>query len=187
MKNGVVGKNEIEEAALAIVREKGYGGLNARALASALGCSTMPIFSRYGDMYGLKKALAVRITEIYTGYIDRGLAEDNGFRGVGRAYRKFAAEEKELFKLFFMTPKGEKTEFPAGDPNYGKVTDAAVVATGLSRENAERLYQEMWIFVHGLAVMSATGAQVYDDEKAEQMVSECFLALKRKMQEDENG
>ena len=43
-------KREIISTAIILVRENGAGSLNARAIASALGCSTQPIFSNFSSM-----------------------------------------------------------------------------------------------------------------------------------------
>ena len=45
-------KEEIAEAALWIVREKGSDGLTAKAIADALGTSTRPVFTAFGSHGG---------------------------------------------------------------------------------------------------------------------------------------
>ena len=42
-----VSKEDINTAAVEMVRESGAEALNARALAAKLGCSTQPIFSNF--------------------------------------------------------------------------------------------------------------------------------------------
>ena len=50
-----VTREEILSACVDIIRESGFSAVNARALASRLGCSTQPIFSNYQSMEELKK------------------------------------------------------------------------------------------------------------------------------------
>ena len=47
-------KEEMVEAALRVVREKGMEGLSAKSMASALGTSTQPVFTAFGSMAGIK-------------------------------------------------------------------------------------------------------------------------------------
>ena len=52
-----VTKEEIVRAATDLVRAEGMECLNARRIASALGCSTQPIFSNFGSMEELRAAV----------------------------------------------------------------------------------------------------------------------------------
>ena len=45
-----VTREDILSACVEIIRESGFDAVNARALASRLGCSTQPIFSNYASM-----------------------------------------------------------------------------------------------------------------------------------------
>ena len=50
-----VTKEEIINAALALVRENGTDAINARSIAASLACSTQPIFSNFATMEELQK------------------------------------------------------------------------------------------------------------------------------------
>lgn len=97
-------KEEIVEAALQAVREKGVGGVTAREVAQRLGVSTRPIFTWYGAMDQLKRDVYDRARELYRAYIERGLTEPIPFLGVWRQYLTFAQQEPELYRLLFLTP-----------------------------------------------------------------------------------
>ena len=45
-------KKEIIGAGVELIRKEGAGAINARNIASALGCSTQPIFSNFSTMDG---------------------------------------------------------------------------------------------------------------------------------------
>lgn len=51
------GRKDVLDAALEIVRERGYEVLSARAVAERAGCSVQPIYSLFGDMTGLMQQL----------------------------------------------------------------------------------------------------------------------------------
>ena len=50
-------KEEMTEAALRVVRSLGGSGLTAKTLADELGTSTQPIFTAFGSMEGVRKAV----------------------------------------------------------------------------------------------------------------------------------
>ena len=92
-------KEEILQAAVAFVRENGAQALNARAIATALDCSTQPLFSNFATMEELKTATVAAAYELYLNFINRE-AESRKYpqyKAFGMAYVRFAMEEKELF------------------------------------------------------------------------------------------
>ena len=48
-----VSKEDIIKTTIELVREHGADFINARAIASALSCSTQPIFSNFNSMFNL--------------------------------------------------------------------------------------------------------------------------------------
>jgi len=97
-------KEEIVQAALQTVREKGVAGITAREVAQRLGVSTRPIFTWYATMDQLKRDVFYRARELYRDEIEAGLSEPIPFLGVWRQYLRFAQREPELYKLLFLTP-----------------------------------------------------------------------------------
>ncbi len=176
-------EKDILNGALEEVREKGFGRLNARDLAKRLSCSTSPIFSCFGNMEGLKEAVVKRGFEIYGVFIEEGLKEEKGFKGVGKAYIRFARREPNLFRLLFMSAK-KGTAFPSADPNAPRISDAAAAASELNKEKSEKLYLEMWIFVHGIASMIVTGTAEFTEEQIDCMLTDTFQGIKNKLKEE---
>lgn len=178
-------REKIIESALAEVRAEGMEALNARSLAKKLDCSTTPIFSCFRSMEEVKDAVVKKALELYTAFIEAGLAEESRFKGAGKGYIRFAREEPELFKLIFMTPKQIQPGLPDVDPNYDKVAAAAAFSSGLSEKKVQRLYFELWIFVHGIAVMIATKTLDFTEAEIGDMLTDCFLGIKNKLEKDE--
>ena len=56
-------KEDIVNAAVALVRQRGPQALNARELASRLRCSTQPIFSNFASMEQLRLSVMEERTE----------------------------------------------------------------------------------------------------------------------------
>ena len=171
-------KDTIVACAFARLRREGYQSLNARALASELGCSTMPLFHHFDSMEEIRSAAVKQAKELYTQYIERGLSEPIPFKGSGKAYIQFAREEPKLFELFFMMPEGTVPELAAGDPTHDTVAMFAQKASGASTDRSEEIYREMWIFVHGIATLTVTGTVSFTDEEISKMVSDVFTGLK---------
>ncbi len=172
-------EEKIVSVALAIIKKSGMAALNARALATALGCSTRPIYLTFGSMEGVKARAVERITEIYQGYLKREVQSGKypEYKAFGMGYIKFAREQREYFSYLFMRNRsGGAYVIDGGDIN--PVIDATVKATGLDRKRAELFHLEIWIFVHGIASMLATSYVDFSEADAEKMVTDMFAGLK---------
>ena len=171
-------KEGIVEAAIEAVRENGVEALNARSLAARLGCSTQPIFSNFASMDELRTALISEAVSIYDGYTARIVETGKypSYKASGIAYIGFAGEEKELFKLLYMSKK-EKTKAPALTKNWERSVTLAGNTAGLESEKAELFHLEMWVFVHGIATMVATDSLQLDSELVSEMLTDAYIGL----------
>lgn len=99
-----ISKEDIVTAAVALVRKDGVQAINARNIASALNCSTQPVFSNFATMDDLRNAVVEAADALYREYMQR--ETESGayppYKASGMAYIRFAKEEKELFKLLYM-------------------------------------------------------------------------------------
>ena len=173
-------KETILSTAVEIVRTQGEQALNARAVASVLGCSTQPIFSNFATMEELRLAVANEADTLYNHFIRREVesGEYPPYKASGMAYIRFAKEEKELFKLLFMRDRaGEETpkEFVIGQPVEGILHNT----TGLDGEMAKLFHLEMWAYVHGIATMYATGFLDLEWELVSRMLTDAYQGLRK--------
>jgi len=171
-----VTKENIVDAAVDIVRQNGIEAVNARSVASALGCSTQPIFSNYPTMEHLKTAVAERAAELYRAYLRDAVASNKWppYKATGMGYIRFATEETELFKLLYMG----KNHVGVNDADWQRAVEVQMKATGMSVEQAERFHLEMWVYVHGIAVMIATGYLSFDTDTVSAMLTDEYEGLK---------
>lgn len=179
-------KEAILRAALDLVREQGEPSLNARNLAMALGCSTQPIFSNFATMEELRRAVIEEAYALYRRRIDGEMArgEFPPYKASGMAYIAFAEEERELFRLLFMRDRrGE----PMGGPSDEMREMSALLRknVGLNEEEASLFHVEMWMYVHGIATVIATGYQNFDREMISRMLSDAYMGLKKRYEEKE--
>lgn len=177
-------QQDIVQAAIALVRTGGAVALNARAVATALGCSTQPIFSNFRTMEELQEATIAAAYELYLSFIKREVesAVYPPYKAMGMAYVRFAAEEKELFKLLFMRDRtGE--DLSAG-PDFEQSVQMICKAGGLSEERARLLHLETWSAVHGIGVMLATSFLPLTEAQISAMLSDVYLALRARHKEE---
>ena len=172
-------KESIVDTALDIVRRQGAQGLNARNIASALNCSTQPIFSNFATMEALRIAVAEKADALFRNMQQQEQA--NGlppYKAGGMAYIRFAKEEKELFKLIYMCDR-TGTAIPDDAPLTVEMETLVQANTGLDEQQTKLFHLEMWAFVHGIATMFATGFLDLDRELVGKMLTDAYLGLRK--------
>ena len=92
-------KEDIIEAASAVVKKEGLSAINARRVAKELGCSVQPIFYQFENMEDLKQATILHIQKIYQSYMIEGSKEELAYRGMGLAYIRFAKDYYYLWEI----------------------------------------------------------------------------------------
>ena len=178
-------KKDIIGAALNAVRRDGEAGLNARAIAVLLGCSTQPVFSNFSSMEELKAATAIAAYEVYEGFIAREVESGKypPYKAFGMAYIAFAKEERELFKLLFMCDRSEKSFTPTSD--FDASVEMIMQANGISKEKAELLHLEIWTFTHGIATMLATSFLELESELVSRMLTDAYQGIRARLLSEE--
>jgi len=181
-----ISKEDILNEAFSIVRESGAEALNARSLANRLSCSTQPVFSNYPSMAALKEDVIERAYSLYDSYVAMEMqkGEYPAYKASGMAYIRFAKEEKQLFRLLFMRNRSIEA---AEDERGKELFDSASRQTGIDENEASLFHLEMWICVHGIAVMIATGFQNIDLSLASEILTDNYKGLWQRFEEKKNG
>lgn len=154
------GREDIVGAAYEIVRERGILALNARDVARRLTCSTQPVFHWFRDMDELKAEVYGRAEAAYSTALFRGAEHPIPFLGIGLAYIRFADREPHLFHLLFLSGYHRATslmQMVEGEDNEPIIAMVGQM-TGLDQERAKSLFLKIWLTVHGIAALCATGA-----------------------------
>ena len=172
-------KSDIIRTTVELVRENGEQAINARAIASALNCSTQPIFSNFTSMEELQSEVSAAAYELYLGFLknDAESGKYPTYKAFGMAYIRFAKEEKNLFKLLFMCDR-EGME-PVSSPDFEASVEIIMKANNISKETAELMHFEMWAFVHGIATMLATSYLSLDWELISGMLTDVYQGIRR--------
>lgn len=173
-------KEAIINTAVDIVRGSGVSALNARTIATALGCSTQPIFSNFATMEELKTAVLQQADALYQEYVRRETesGEHPPYKAGGMAYIRFAKEEKELFKLLYMCDRSGE-DIPTDSHSFTQMTDIVRQNTGVDSETAQLFHLEMWAYVHGIATMFATGFLDLDWDLVSKMLTDAYQGLRK--------
>lgn len=177
------GRNEITRervisAAFTELKENGWENWNARRIAKRTGCSTMPLFRLFKNMDEIRNAVISECLKTYEKYIEEGRKEPLAYRGMGRAYIRFAKEEPWIFKALCASEEFTGKNFSAIDPTVSTVLAEAEKSGNVNEETAKRLHACMTIFCHGAAMMASTGAASVPESAFDSLMSDVFLALK---------
>lgn len=174
-------RDEIVKVALDIVRENGIKALTARALGARLGSSACPIFTVFENMEDVQSTVKVAAKVIYGDYIKEGLLSKPAFRGVGMQYIRFAMEEPRLFELLFMSMLNESPNIdnvlPIIDEYYSDILLSAQTSYNLNESDSKRLYHHLWIYSHGIAVLSATKTCNFSIDEVEGMLTDVSRSI----------
>lgn len=179
-------RDQIIHAALDITRARGFSAVTARAVAEKLGASPKVIFGLFPDMAALKAGVLAAADEIYQRCLSAAMAagEFPPYKASGLAYIDFARREKMLFQLLFMRDRtGEPLEKET--ESLRPVLAAIRHSTGMSEEEAFHFHLEMWVCVHGIATMIATGFLEWDARDVSNMVTDIYqAALSRRARQE---
>ncbi|MDO9493643.1 TetR/AcrR family transcriptional regulator [Acetobacterium sp.] len=184
-------EDAILDVALEITRKSGIKGLNAREIAKILDCSIQPIFRTFQNMDNLKTALYQKVEDYYNTYMLAGMNHRIPFLGMGLAYIRFASEEKNLFKLLFMSESiavDNPMDMISGDDNQ-EVIELIAGMTGLNQEHSKKLFVDIWLLTHGIASLVATNHCQFSHQEIEAILMDAFkgyLDLFTKKEEEQS-
>jgi AcrR family transcriptional regulator len=158
----------LTEAAARLLAEEGPAALSTRRLAAAVGTSTAAVYTHFGSMTDLVRAM------VQEGFVrlDRclgmvGITDDavEDVIALGYAYRDNAREFPHLYAVMFGSSALGGFALTDEDRKHGRYTLAALInavhraiLTGRFRDdNAQLVAQQMWITLHGLVTLDLGG------------------------------
>lgn len=177
-----ISKEMILDTVLELTRESGFEMVNARSIANRLQCSTRPIFTCYENMEELKKDFLIFAYGYYEQYVAdyRTVSKVSPLFVLPLSYVEFAREETHLFRLLFIKDMDlnmtDATEFYHEIGNEEKARSFSETA-GIGFERAKVVFLDLFLYTHGMAVLTATKKLSLDRNSTEQMVSHVLTAL----------
>ncbi len=159
-------RGELVEAAIRLLATDGAESLVLRRVASAAHVSTMCVYSRFGDKFGLMNA-------VYAGGFERlagSMSEASGASApmsrlldLGLAYRRFALANPSLYTLMFEKVAGFEPSPEVRSSMPAKVLDPILVAMRealaqgmIAAESAGAAAYTFWTAAHGSVSLELT-------------------------------
>ena len=165
------------DAAARLLAEEGPAALSTRRLAAAVGTSTMAVYTHFGGMDDLVRAMVREGFARLHDRMARVRATDDPVADVitlGHAYRDNALEYPHLYSVMFGGSALGGFALTDDDRQHGRYTllvlvDAVARAMAAGRfrtEDTQLVAQQMWIALHGLVTLDLGGYLVppYDAE-----------------------
>ncbi|MBN2060191.1 MAG: TetR/AcrR family transcriptional regulator [Deltaproteobacteria bacterium] len=158
----------IIDAAFELVRKNGISAFSARNIAKALNCSTQPVYSCFPTMKTLEQEVIQRASEfVMEKYLLCKTEQVNNFKSIGLGYIAMARREKNLFDLLYVSGKVpldfENHIFPIDTDLLLSVMKRDTHLTDLSDDDLLDLLCHMWIYTHGLTVLTSTNQSVSEE------------------------
>lgn len=172
-------KEEITQAAVGIVRANGMEGLTARRLGEALGSSARPVFTTFQNMEQVAQATLEAAERLYQDALLAEMAKGKypPYKASGMGYIRFAKEEPELFRLLFMRDRSHEV-IREEQESLQPILQLIQADLGIDQAAAYRFHLEMWIYVHGIATMFATGYLNLEEAFISDILTDAFIGLK---------
>ena len=152
-------KEMIIQAAVEVVRQKGYENVNARTVAAVLRCSTQPVMYHFATIESLKKAAFGKADRYHLEYMMRCSEDQDPVLSIGLNYIRFAVEEpqsgyaEENSLLEMVNSEGL-------EPVLAAMQEGA----GLNRELTRSVFLTVALFAHGYASIIANNDLEYDEK-----------------------
>jgi AcrR family transcriptional regulator len=166
-------KEEMLQAALEIVIERGYSSLNIKAVAQKLGCSTAPISWQFGGMDGLRGEL-ISFAEQYVRKDNRDscMREISAFEQRGMSTIELALEKPNLFRFLYMGEGNQllSSGFQLTADDNGVVYQKMADDLGISLDKVLEFTMLMLIYTQGIGSLIVSGIVTDTKENMFQML-----------------
>lgn len=174
-------REEIVEAALRVVSEKGVEALTAKALGDALGSSARPIFTVFRSMKEVQDEVRAAAMRRFEDFAEQGAPDLPLFKRVGMRMVLFGAREPKLYQLLFMQENQRAVRFDDVFGELGPTAEACVALLqkeyALTGDEAKTLFENVWIYTFGVGALCATRVCRFSEERLGQMLSTQFQAM----------
>lgn len=168
-------KEMILNTVMEITKETGFETVNARSIANKLQCSTRPIFTCYENMDELKKEFLSFAYEYYQQYVTtyQDSEKIDSCLLLPLSYIEFAQEETYLFKFLFIDDMDldmkKATDFYKETDNE-KRAKLFAETNGIELDRAKVIFLDLFLYCHGIGVLTATKKMALDKDTAKRMV-----------------
>lgn len=174
-------REEIIDAALKIVAEKGESALTAKELGDALGSSARPIFTVFNGMNEVRDEVIKAAMRRFECFANQKVQKVPLFKQVGMQMVMFGCKEPKLYQLLFMRENKNAGNFDDVFITLGTTAEVCIELIkkeyDLSETLAKKLFENVWIYTFGIGALCATGFCNFSEEKLGEMLSTEFNAI----------
>jgi len=181
-------RRRLLEAAALLLDEEGPGALTARRLASTAETSTMAVYTHFGGMLGLVRAIVVEGFKRLADHVTKPPRTDDPVTDLvemALAYRANAVENPHLYSVMFgATSLGgyrlAPEERAGGLYTFVVLSEAVARAMemgGLRRGNAELVAQQLWTAMHGYVMLELAGLHLGSGDPVEEVFRPLMTTL----------
>ncbi|MFE4519019.1 TetR/AcrR family transcriptional regulator [Kitasatospora sp. NPDC056783] len=159
---------QLIEAAAKLLSEEGPAALSTRKLAATVGTSTMAVYTHFGGMDDLVRAVVREGFTLLNRRLEAVEQSDDPVADVvtlGWAYRANAREHRHLYNVMFGGSGLSGFSLTDDDRQHGRYTLAALVgavkrcvaAERFQPSDPELVAHQLWIALHGLVTLDLGG------------------------------
>ena len=175
-------REEIVNAALSIVSERGVDALTARELGERLGSSARPIFTVFKNMEEVQAEVRAAAMRRFEAFAPADAGGDMPlFKQVGVRMVRFGLQEPKLYQLLFMQENRRAESFDDVFGALGTTADLCIDVLcrdyALNRAEARALFETVWIYTLGVGALCATGVCRFSEERLSWMLTTEFQAM----------
>jgi AcrR family transcriptional regulator len=174
-------RDELVDAAVALLDEHGPDALQTRRVASAAGTSTMAVYTHFGGMRGLVAAVTEESLRQFDAALSVPQTDDPvaDFLAIGIAYRRYAIERPHMYRLMFGSTSAHGINAPVGNilkltvaeieqniPSFAHVVravrrsaQAGRISVGSDDDDATVVSTaaQVWALMHGFVLLELAG------------------------------
>ncbi len=160
----------IIDAAIEVVRQRGFENINARTVSGQLHCSTQPVMYHFSTIDNLKKAVYRQVDKLHTEYLMNTPPGQDPVLGIGLNYIRFAVEEPQLFRFLFQSGYAEESNLleMVDSEELVPVLAAMQEGAGLNALKTRNVFITIAMFVHGYASIIANNHLEFDEKLIEE-------------------
>lgn len=174
-------KDEIVQAALEVVSQKGVEALTAKELGDALGSSARPIFTVFRSMKEVQDEVRAAAMRRFERFAAQTLPDMPLFKQVGMQMVLFGVKEPKLYQLLFMQENHNAASFDDVFGALGPTAETCIQslrnAHGLTEAESRLLFETVWIYTFGIGALCATGTCRFSEQRLGEMLSTEFQAM----------
>ena len=167
-------KDDIVAAGLRIVRASGFVAISARALGKELGTSSSPMFTMFKDMNEVMDAIRAAAEKTFSSRMNGVTGYFPAFKEFGLRLVAFAKEDPNIFQMLFL---GKEARTEIAESIARECLGAVEQGYGLTSEQAEMLFRQMWPVACGIAALCVRHPEDFPEEEVSKTLSYHFSGI----------